>query len=529
MRKLSDILAYFLLFLILIPIFYVMFFITQPIKDNTAVLFDSYLVEYFKNTGIILFFTLLFSTIIAIFLAYFESFYEYRFRNFFRFVLVLPFAIPSYLFAYIYADFFSYFSWFNIFLREQFNLRIHFDIMNIYGAIFVFSLAFFPYVYILLRGFLAKFSANIINSAKSLGKSDTAIFFQIILPLSRPAIVAGASLCAMETLNAYGAPNYYGLHVFSTGIYKAWIAYNDLNAAIKLAVILLFVVFFILLVEKIFRRPYEISSKTYPIKRKKLSKIASFIIIVLFSFIFFFSFLLPVIHILIWFKRSFLDVNYSALFILSKNTFFLSLSSSLIILIIATFLAFNQRFKKGRAKIIISSLSNMGYSIPGSVIAICMLALFICIDRINEPIYNFFGINNALFLTLSPVLLIFAYVVRFLALGFNGLDAAFNKLPSSITYARLSLGKNPFSSFFKIEFILVLPSLISSFILIFIEILKELPLASLLATSNFKTLSFEMDRYASDEQLAMLSAPALVLVLTCFILLVIFNLIKERK
>ena len=529
MRKLSDFFAYFLLFIILIPIFYVMFFITQPIKPNTAVLFDSYLGEYLKNTAIILFFTLIFSTAIGVFLAYFESFYEYKFRKFFRFVLVLPFAIPSYLFAYVYADFFSYFSWFNIFLREQFGLKIHFDMMNIYGAIFVFTVAFFPYVYILLRGFLARFSASIINSAKSLGKSDTAILFKIILPLSRPAIVAGASLCAMETLNAYGAPNYYGLHVFSTGIYKAWIGYSDLNAAIRLAVILLLIVVFILFIEKLFRKPYEIGSKQYPLTRKKLSKKANFIVVSLFSLIFFISFLLPIIHILVWFKRSYFDVDYAALFTLSKNSFFLSISSSFIILLVATFLACNQRFKKGKSKLVISSLANMGYSIPGSVIAICMLALFISIDRFNEPIYQFFNIDNALFLTLSPVVLIFAYVVRFLSLGFNGLDAGLNKLSSSITYARLSLSKNPLIGFFKIEFMLIIPSLLSSFILIFIEVIKELPLASLLATPEYKTLSFEMDRYASDEQLAMVSAPALVVVISCFILLVIFNLIKERK
>lgn len=529
MRKLSDFFAYFLLFIILIPIFYVMFFITQPIKPNTAVLFESYLGEYLKNTAIILFFTLLFSTIIGVFLAYFESFYEYRFRKFFRFVLVLPFAIPSYLFAYVYADFFSYFSWFNIFLRNTFDIKIHFDIMNIYGCIFIFTISFFPYVYILARGFLARFSASIINSAKSLGKSDTEIFFKIILPLSRPVIVAGASLCAMESLNAYGAPNYYGLHVFSTGIYKAWIGYSDLNAAIKLAVILLLIVFFILFVEKIFRKPYEISSKEYPITRAKLSKKSSFIIISLFSLVFFVCFLLPIIHILIWFKRSYFDVDYSALFTLSKNSFFLSTISSLIILFVAMFLAYNQRFKSGVNKLAISSLANMGYSIPGSVIAICMLTLFISFDRLNAPIYEFFGINKTLFLTLSPVVLIFAYVVRFLSLGFNGLDAGFNKLSSSIIYARQSLSKNQLIGFFKIEFMLIIPSFLSSFILIFIEVIKELPLASLLATSEFKTLSFEMDRYASDEQLAMVSAPALVVIITCFILLVIFNFIKERK
>ncbi|MBZ7990735.1 iron ABC transporter permease [Campylobacter sp. RM9332] len=528
-RRLSDFLAYLILFIILIPIFYIIFFITQPIKENTAVLFDSYLVEYLKNTGIIVLFTLIFSTIIGVFLAYFESFYEFRFRKFFKFCLVLPFAIPSYLFAYVYADFFSYFSWFNIFLRDTFNIKIHFDMMNIYGVIFVFSISFFPYTYILTRGFLARFASSLIYSARSLGKNEFEIFFKVILPLSRPVIVAGASLCAMETLNAYGAPNYYGLHVFSTGIYKAWIGYGDLNAAIKLAVILLLIVFFILFIEKITQRPYELGSKQYALTRTQLSKKAEIIVLSLFFVILFISFILPVIHILIWFKRSYFDVDYANLFALSKNSFFLSVVSSVIILIIALFLAANQRFKNNKSKLIISSLANMGYSIPGSVVAVCMLVMFIFIDRSLASFYSYLGINKSLFLTLSPMILIFAYVVRFLSLGFNSINSGLNRLPSSLTNARHSLGINPFKGFFKVEFVLIIPSLLSSFILIFIEVIKELPLASLLATSEFKTLSFEMDRYASDEQLAMVSAPALVVVLTCFILLVIFNLIKERK
>ena len=517
-----------LLFLILLPIFYIFFYITSPIKPNTHVLFDSYLKIIIKDTFIIVFFVMIFSSIIGVFLAYFECFYEYKFKRFFSFVLVLPFAVPSYLFAYIYTDFFGYFGWFMSLVRANFGINLSMDIMNIYGCIFVLTLAFFPYVYILLRGFLKHFNNSLIDSARSLGKSDFAIFFKVVLPLSKPCIIAGASLCMMETLNAYGAPNYFGLQVFSTGIYKAWIGYSDLNAAIKLASILILFVFVWVFGQKLFTRPYT-QAKGDKLVAKKLSKKSEVIVVSLFSFVFFVSFLLPMICLFVWFYRSFDSVDYVNLLKVSKNTILLTLFSSFLIVLVSLFLVSVKRFEKGKAKQISTSLANIGYSIPGSVVAICMLVIFISVDNALKPLYEYLKLDKALFLTLSPVVLIYAYMIRFLSLSYMGVESALNKLPISLHEASLSLGKSPFKTFLLVDFKLIIPSVISAFILVFIEIIKELPLASMLSYGDFKTLSFEMDRYASDEQLALVSAPALVVVLICFALLVCFNMIKKDK
>ncbi|AII15263.2 iron(III) ABC transporter, permease component [Campylobacter iguaniorum] len=521
--------SYFTLLLIIAPIFYILLNIFNSSSEQTSSLLDSSLNEYLINSSIIVFFTALFTTIIGVFLAYFESFYEFRFKKFFKFALVLPFAVPNYLFAYIYADFFSYSGWLVAWLRSEFGIKVHFDMMNIYGVIFIFTISFFPYVYIILRGFLAKFSVNLIESAKSLGKSDTYIFFKVILPLSRAAIVAGASLCVMESLNAFGTPNYYGVHVFSTGIYKAWVGYSDINAAIKLAGILLLIVFFFLFVERIFRKPTMMTtSKTRRQKLQKLSKKSEIIVIGAFFAVFFISFLFPMINLLVWINRSFESTNWAHVFDISQNTLLLTIFSTIFIIVISLFLTLVSRFQKGKAKLLSNSLANIGYSVPGSVIAIGMLMIFIWCDKHLASVYGFLGIEKSLFLTLSPVILIFAYVIRFLSLGYNGIEAGLKACNKSCYEASLSLGYGRLATFFKVDFAMIKTSIYSAFILIFIEIIKELPLSSLLSPPNFRTLAFEIDRYASDEQLAMTAVPSLIIIVFCFVLLSLFYKIQKK-
>ncbi|QKF70795.1 ABC transporter permease [Campylobacter geochelonis] len=521
--------SYFVLFLIITPIIYILFNLFNETSEQTKTLLNSSLKEYFVNSLIIIFFTAIFTTIIGVFLAYFEAFYEFKFRKFFNFALVLPFAVPNYLFAYLYADFFSYSGWLVVWLRQNFGIKLHFDMMNIYGAIFIFTISFYPYVYIILRGFLAKFSMNLIESAKSLGKSNTCIFFRVILPLSKAAIVAGAGLCVMESLNAFGTPNYYGVHVFSTGIYKAWVGYGDINAAIKLAGILLFIVFFLMFVERIFRKPYAVTtSKQKVFKRQKLSKKAQNIVVGLFFIIFFISFLFPMINLSIWLKRSFSDVDWAHIINISANTLLLTVFSTIFIIIISLFLTTISRSQKGKTKELSNALANMGYSIPGSIIAIGMLVIFIWLDKNLSGIYHFFGINKSLFLTLSPIILIFAYVIRFLSLGYNGIEAGLNRCGKSCYEASLSLGYGRLVTFFKVDFSMIKTSIYSAFILIFIEIIKELPLSSLLSAPNFRTLAFEIDRYASDEQLAMTAVPSLIIIIFCFVLLSVFYKLQKK-
>ncbi|MCZ6156614.1 iron ABC transporter permease [Campylobacter ureolyticus] len=515
--------------LIIFPIIYIFFGIFNQTNESTEFLFKTQLKFYIKNSFIILFFTGIFTGIIGTFLAYFETFYEYKFKNFFKFTLILPFAIPSYLFGYIYVDFFSYSGWLVTFLRQNFDIRVHFDIMNIYGAIFVLTLAFYPYVYIILRGFLKRFPQNYIEASQNLGCTQVKTFFKVILPLSKPAIISGMTLCLMECLNAYGVPNYFGLHVFSTGIYKAWVGYSDLNAAIKLASILLFLVFFIIIVQKLLQKPYAITvTKRQKIRAKKLSKKSEIAVVCLIFLFLFVALFLPLLHIFIWLYQSYSDINLISLFNLSKNTILLTTLSAMLIVVFSLFINESLRLKEGKIKEIATSFANIGYSIPGSVVGISMLAIFINIDKSMQWLYRLLEVKATLFLTLSPLVLVFAYMIRFLSLGYMGVQNSLNQQGKKYYEASLSLGKGKLKTFFLVDLPMIKPAILSSFILVFIEIIKELPLSSLLTPPNLKTLAFEMDRYASDEQLALSAAPAIVVVGISLALLVILNKIKDK-
>lgn len=515
--------------LVIFPIIYIFFGIFNQTNESTEFLFKTQLKFYIKNSFIILFFTGIFTGIIGTFLAYFETFYKYKFKNFFKFTLILPFAIPSYLFGYIYVDFFSYSGWLVTFLRQNFDIRVHFDIMNIYGAIFVLTLAFYPYVYIILRGFLKRFPQNYIEASQNLGCTQVKTFFKVILPLSKPAIISGMTLCLMECLNAYGVPNYFGLHVFSTGIYKAWVGYGDLNAAIKLASILLFLVFFIIIVQKLLQKPYSITvTKRQKIRAKKLSKKSEIAVVCLIFLFLLVALFLPLLHIFIWLYQSYSDINLISLFSLSKNTILLTTFSTMLIVVFSLFINESLRLKEGKIKEIATSFANIGYSIPGSVVGISMLAIFINIDKSMQWLYRLLEVKATLFLTLSPLVLVFAYMIRFLSLGYMGIQNSLNQQGKKYYEASLSLGKGKLKTFFLVDLPMIKPAILSSFILVFIEIIKELPLSSLLTPPNLKTLAFEMDRYASDEQLALSAAPAIVVVGISLALLVILNKLKDK-
>lgn len=502
-------------------------FFKKPLPD-TAFMLEQYLLDYLLNTLIILFSTMFFCAIIGIFLAYFESFYEYSLRKVFRLLLVLPFAFPSYLYAYIYSNLLSPNSYPSAFLQRYFGVVLDIDIMNLLGCIFILSISFFPYLYILLRGFLARIAAEQIEAATSLGLNTWQIFFKLILPLSLPCIISGLLLIFMESLNAYGVPNYFGVDVLSTAIYKAWINYKDLNAAILLSAFALIFVFVTLIITRLIKQP-SLSARTRKIVRKRLKKSHNIIIVTLFTLVVLITIILPLIHLIYWFVLSFPYIDFYNLFILSKNSFYISFLSSSLIVILSLFLSAKLRFSKQKIKIYYTSLITLGYSIPGSVIGISLLIIFINVDYILKPLYQAINIQETLYFSNGIFILIYAYILRFLALGFLGIDNAMKKLGNSFFLAATSLGKSPFIAFLKTDFILIKHSIISAFILVFIDIIKELPLASLLTGVSYSTLAFEMDRYASDEQLAKVAAPAIVIVLSCLFLLIIFDNLKGKN
>lgn len=518
--KFWNIFSYVVLGLVISPILYIFFNSFKPNSELTDHIFTNLLKEYVINTLLIIIPVVILTTIIGILLAYFETFYDYKFRKFFKYTNILSFAIPSYLFAYIYVDMITG-PIYQFLLKHNINLYI--DIANKKGAVFILTIAFYPYVYITTSSYMRKMSMNLIYSSKLLGKNSIQTFFKLIIPMSRPAIIAGVSLVIMESLNAFGVPYFFGIPVFSTGIYDAWINYYDLDGAIKLSSILMIVVFSILFFEKILKRGenYKIEKAT-PIKRYKLKKKYEILLLIFLFTLFSVSFLIPILYLFRWVSLTINVMQYGEILEWTKNTIVIMLIATAVIIIITLFLTNVNRREKEKNRWIFDKITALGYTIPGSIIAIGFLSIFITIDTflIDK------GIISEMVLIQSSSILIVAYVTRFMSIAYTNIKAAQNKIGNSHHEVSRTLGKGPLKTFFLVDLPMMKSSVIASILLVSIEIMKELPLVSLL--SNKTNLAIAMKNYAADEELSLIGMLAFIMILVTLIMMIIYNKIENR-
>ena len=514
------------------PIIIIALNVSNPMNETMQHIVDNLLTSYIKNTLIISIGTGFFTILIGVSMAYFVSFYNFPMRKFFSWALILPLAIPDYIGAHVYANIFSYSGFIPTILRDKFGLQYNLDIMNNYGAIFVFSLCFYPYVYIIVKSFLSKQSNALIEVSKSLGKNNREIFWKVLLPLSRGAIVGGVTLVILEVLNAFGLPNYFGIQTFSTGIFRAWFSFKDIDSAVKMAAMLLVCTYLVIVLEKFMRRKISYSFSNTKVKfivRQDLPLKESIKLTIAAFGVFLLAFLIPIMQLIYWAKLTYKSVLTKEFFSLIGNSLIITLISTFIIIVISTIISNTTRLNKGKLSLVLSKLATMGYSIPGAVIAIGMLMFFITLDKSLVPLYTKLGIEETLVLTLSFALLISAYVVRFLAISFNNVESGFEKIGTKFHEASRTLGRGITGTFFKVDLPMMKGSLLGAGILVFIEIIKELPLTLLLRPFNFETLATVIKKYSEDEMLPEASIPSLILIAVCILLLLIFNKIGKGE
>lgn len=481
--------------------------------------------DYVITSAIVVIFTVIFTIIIGTTLAWLISAYDFPFRKFLRWALILPLAIPPYIAAYTYAGMVSYTGVVQRFFRNTLSIEVnqkYFDIMSIEGTIFIFTLFLFPYVYMVTRTFLEKQSAGLIESARLLGSNSIGVFFRIILPISRGVIVAGATLVALEVLSDYGVVSYFGVQTFSTAIFKSWISLGDVDSAIRLAGILMIAVLVILSGEKLLRGRKKFSftnTKVRPIKRKKLKGIYGFLASAYALIIFSLGFLIPVGQMIAWSIMSYKNIYYSDFLRMIINSVLLAGGCSLLIVVMALIIANYSRMHSNILSKVCSRVTLIGYSIPGAVIAITMILFFVDIDQ------KFKGLA----LSTSIVMLIFAYIVRFLGIGYQNVEGGFEKIGNKFTEASRTLGYGVTKTFFKVDIHMLKPAILGAFALTFVDIIKELPLVLNLRPFNFYTLSTKVFEYANDEMIPESAIPSLVIVLVSFIAIYILYKVADRE
>ncbi len=479
--------------ILIAPFLFVLINSFESTSPTTQRILSSFLGEYAKNTGIILLITLFNCLVLGFISAYIISFYNFARKKIFEFLVIVPFAIPSYVLGYIYTDFFSYGGiLYKIF--QLFGIFFHLDIMNL--------------------------DRNILDCAESLGAGKLKLIFKIIIPISYPAISAAAILITMEVLNAFGVPSFFGVQVFSTGIYQAWVSYQDMDAAIKLSFMLLFflALFSIFIYITKNAKKYQYSTGTVKfIKQKTLKGKHLFIIYAFFITLIGISFIIPCIHLIIWLYHGFENIDFIPVSFFF--TLFIGIVSAFIIVVVSLVLVNHTRFKTNKIHKIIFRIATIGYGIPGIIIAIAVLLVFIKIDGI---------FSTGLPLTLSILPLIVAYVIRFIMLSFNSIDAGFNKIGLQFSKASSSLGAGKLKTLLLVDIPLIKSNIIAGFLLSFIEIIKDLPITLLLIPFNYETLAITISKYSAQERIVDIGFPALLIVIISTALLYLFTRIQKK-
>jgi iron(III) transport system permease protein len=441
-------------------------------------------------------------------------------HHLFEWALLLPLAVPAYIIGYTYTDLLEYAGPVQSLLREATGwTRADYwfpQVRSLGGAIVVMSLVFYPYVYLLARAAFLEQCTCMLDVSRTLGRGPWGSFFEVAVPLARPAIAGGVALALMETLADFGTVQYFGVSTFTTGIYRTWFALGEPTAAAQLAGVLMLFVLLVLTLERATRglAKYQHTAQsrlrsTYPLRgaRGLLATGVCALPVAL-------GFAVPVLVLLNMSLRQG-DAMFGAMFLeLASNSFGLATLAAALTTALALIIGYGLRLRPTAAMRASARMAGLGYAIPGAVIAVGVLLPFARLDNaIDAWMRASFGISTGLLLTGTIGVLLFAYLVRFLALALNTVEAGLAKINRNLDDAARVLGRSPGRTLARVHVPLMWGSVLTAVIMVFVDVLKELPATLILRPFNFETLAVRVYRFAADERLAEASTAALAIVL----------------
>ena len=460
-------------------------------------------------------------------------------RRLFESLLLLPLAAPAYILAYTYTNLLDYSGPIQTLLRKGFGWQSAQDywfpnVRSIGGAIVMLTLVLYPYVYLLARSAFLTQSSRLLEASQNLGCSPWQSFWHVALPLARPAVVAGLSLALMETLNDFGTVEFFSVLTFTTGIYRTWFGMGERLAASQLAVLLLLFIFGLIALERVSRqqqRYYQNAGQGRSMSRYVLGSVRGIGAIVVCSVPIVLGFLLPVGMLL---QLMGIDSNATAgdsrgdsdfptassaivstpndrFWEFAYHSFLLAALTAAIAILVSIILAYAQRLRPANRWV--TQLATLGYAVPGAVIAVGVLVPLGQFDNaVDAWSRSTFGVSTGLLLSGTIAALVFAYLVRFLAVGFGAVESSLDRITPSLDDAAQSLGCGTARTLQKIHLPLMRSGLVTGLILVFVDVMKELPTTLIVRPFNFDTLAIRVYNLASDERLAEAAAPALAII-----------------
>jgi len=504
----------------ILPVAVVLSALLTPTYSVWEHLWATLLPEITRNTIVLLLGVGAGTLILGTGLAWLTVAYRFPGQAVFDWLLFLPLAVPAYIMGYVYMATFDFAGPVQSALRSWFGSGIGFpEIRSGGGAVLVMTLVLYPYVYLLARAAFKEQSGDTFEAARAMGLSRLKSFFRLALPLARPSIAAGLTLALMEALADFATVRFFNFPTLSDGVLRVWFGMMDLRAATELAGVLILFALAVILLERRFRgraRYSQVASRSPGIGRVRLSGWKGWAAAGVCGLVLAVAFLLPVTQLALWAIRE-IGIQPPGAFAmyarLASSSLILSGLAAGVAIVLAVILAHGVRMSGGRLARFTARLATMGYAIPGAVIAVGVLVPLSAFDHaVNDLVESWRGVTLGLLLTGSVVGLIYAYVVRFMAVAFNSVESSMEKVTPNITMAARTLGASPRSVLWRIHRPLITPGLLAGATLVFVDVMQELPITMMLRPFGYDTLAIWVWQMAAESLWAGAALPALTIV-----------------
>ena len=520
-----------------IPITAVLANLFTPSSPGWNHTLETVLPSYVFNTFALLVLVSLITLTIGLSVGWLIATKEFPGRKIFSWLLVLPFAAPAYVVAYAYGDLLDYAGPIQTFLRDT-NAWESSDywfpsIRSFGGAAFVLGFVLYPYVYLFAFRAFSRQTGTLTEAARSLGSSPIRTFFRVELPAARPAIAGGLALALMETAADYGVVEFFGVPTFTSGIFRAWYAQGEYVTAIKLAAWLFVIAAMLIAFEQVARRgssanPVSRDAPQYRSRLKGSSAVAAFLTCAIPVI---FGFFIPISRLLFHALNEGDPMLGRAFSDYVENSVTVGLIGCFVTTIAALWLSYSMRLNPNIFIRFSVRTAILGYALPGLVLAIGLMGPLMEVDKWISPILvRWFDIPPKLWITGTIASLIFVYAARFLTIAFNSCESGMAQIHPQLDNAARSLGASPLKVLRKVHVPLLLPAIFTASLLVFIDVIKELPATLVLRPFNFETLATRAYRLASDERIGQASTAAVTIVLLGLIpaLLVSYQTFRKK-
>ncbi len=492
-------------------------------------LFDSVVPRYLTNTLSLMFGVAIVSLVFGVSTAWLVVRYDFRMRRFFEWLLLLPAAMPAYLIAYTYGDFLEYSGPVQRIIRDLGGWESSSDywfpqIRSLEGACLLMGSVLYPYVYVMARvGFLL-IPSTFFDVSNLVSRNG---FWSVGIPLARPAIMAGTALVLMETISEFGVVEYFSIQTFTLGIFNVWLGMNNITAAAQIACLCFIFIVILISIEVISRSRQRFTDTTKksqslsPIKKRGLGEIICWLLCVLPIGI---GFLIPM-GVLLGFVFEGYSVGFNSdIADAAINSLIIGVSVAAIIISVSSFMLFTSKYRGPHLLKNLSQLSSLGYAFPGAILAIGVVSITGYLDRAIADVSNdLFNAEYQGFFGGSIGLIIFACVIRFQAIGYGAVSKGIERVPNNLVEASQVLGSNFMDQSTKIIIPMIRLSILAGALLVFVDVMKELPMALILRPFNFETLATYIYQFAKDELLEEAALPAVMIVATGIIPVLFLN------